>query len=197
MEAFDSIFPRCIARLEENLPSYLYYHNVAHTLHVLNKSIVFAHQQDVLPAELEVLKLAALYHDTGFMVQRFEHEQISCELARRDLKELGYETNVIDSICGIIMATKIPQQPQSNLEKILADADLEYLGTTDYDMRSECLFKEMKHFDTSIKMNDWIKFQIDFLEKHSFHTEFCINVLEPIKQLNLNKLKEKAISKYI
>ena len=49
-------------------------------------------------------------------------------MAKEELPKFGLSEKDIELICGMIMATKIPQNPKTKLEKIIADADLEYLG---------------------------------------------------------------------
>ncbi len=88
----------------------------------------------------------------------------------------------------MIAATKIPQRPKNILEKIVADADLFYLGTPDYKQYSEKLYKELKHFDPSINDEKWLKIQVNFLSSHSYHTKYGKEVLAPVKRNILNSL---------
>ena len=87
------------------------------------------------------------------------------------------------------MATKIPQNPQNLLEEILADADLEYLSTQNFEPVSEMLFLELKYFNPAFTREDWRMVQIDFLSKHAYHTDFCKRYKENFKQQHLLKLK--------
>jgi uncharacterized protein len=93
----------------------------------------------------------------------------------------------------MIMATKIPQLPKNKLEEILADADLEYLGTPDYENKADDLFWEMKYVDPSLTEEKWIRIQISFLQKHRYFTKFCQLNREPVKLTLLNKLVESNI----
>lgn len=67
-----------------------------------------------------------------------------CKIATKELKTLDFSDKDIKAICGMIMATKIPQSPKNRLEVILADADLEYLSTSRFKIVSDKLFKELK-----------------------------------------------------
>mgnify|MGYP006205571307 CR=1 FL=1 len=92
-----------------------------------------ANREGILDAnDFLLIKLAALYHDTGFLEVYKGHEEVSCVKATRELTAVGLGDAAIQRICGMIMATKIPQQPHNLLEQILADADLDYLGRTDF-----------------------------------------------------------------
>jgi len=191
MNLFDQLYEKTISRLEKDLPAYLTYHDANHTRYVLEKTILIAEKENVSDHELFLLKIAALYHDTGHIKNSENHEAESCRIAMQDLAELGFDETEIDQICNMIMATKIPQQPKSNIEGILADADLEYLGTSEFDVISDKLLSELKHFRPELTPRQWYNMQIDFISKHKYHTEYCQTHYESTKLKNLEKIKIK------
>lgn len=65
----------------------------------------------------ELLKIAALFHDSGFIVKADGHELISCGFAEEYLPDFGYSFNQIEKIKGMIMATRIPQTPKNHWSK--------------------------------------------------------------------------------
>ena len=132
--------------------------------------------------------LHVLFHDSGFITQSKNHEELSCEIVREALPDFNYTHEEIDSICGMIMATKIPQSPTNLLEQIIADADLDYLGREDYWEISNNLFKEISFFGIFTE-NDWLQLQINFLEKHRYFTHTAITTREAKKQETLGILK--------
>ena len=87
------------------------------------------------------------------------------------------------------MATKIPQMPNNLLEFIIADADLEYLGTDQFDEISESLFLEMMAFNFIKDRDQWNQIQVKFISKHAYFTDFCKLYREPYKQKNLDRVK--------
>ena len=176
--------------MEDELPPYLKYHSPEHTQHVLEKTIHIAKKEIVSEYDLLLLKIAALYHDTGFTVNRENHEEIGCQIATKELKDFGLEPEEIHKICGMIMATKIPQRPQTRLEEILADADLEYLGTDKFDDLSNKLYLEMKHFQPDLSIDEWDEIQVNFISNHHYHTSYCRQFREPDKLLNLEKIRK-------
>lgn len=182
---FSEIYQHMMSRLEDELPPWLYYHSPDHTRYVLEKTRFLAETEAVSEEDMELLKLAALYHDSGFLIAPQDHEQTSCELAREDLKRYGFETEKIDRICQMILATRIPQKPRSLLEKILADADLEYLGTAQFFPYANKLYKEILHFNPDLSRPAWNRLQVEFLSAHSYHTRFCKRYREPVKQKHL------------
>ncbi|MBI3233265.1 MAG: hypothetical protein HYZ42_04375, partial [Bacteroidetes bacterium] len=102
----------------------------------------------------------------------------------------GFNEEEINLIFGMIMATKIPQNPTTKLEEILADADLEYLGTSQFEPIAQKLYNELKIRKPEMTLYEWNTMQINFIEKHRYFTDFCIKNNEPVKQKNLLKLKE-------
>lgn len=174
--------------LRENLPDTYFYHTPEHTLYVIEKSLEIGKHEQCNNEELELLNLAALWHDTGYIKTYKNHEEVSCKLARLYLPEYGVPAADIDRICGMIMATKIPQLPKTKLEEILADADLEYFGTYDFDTIANSLFKELQHINPVFTDAAWNQAQISFLKKHHYFTDFCKKNKEPIKMKHLKNL---------
>lgn len=174
--------------LRNNLPEKYYYHNPEHTIYVQEKALEIGAHEGCTDKELELLSAAALWHDTGYIKMFSNHEEESCIIARRNLPGYGYSTTEIDLICGMIMATKIPQLPKTKLEEILADADLEYLGTPSFEIKSVSLFYEIQSLNPSLTQAKWNLMQISFLHKHHYFTRFCKENREPVKQIYLNKL---------
>jgi predicted metal-dependent HD superfamily phosphohydrolase len=187
---FEEIKNRIYEDILEKLPSHLTYHNLDHTAYVLEKAIFLANQSQVDAYDLELLKLAALFHDTGFIDNPKDHEEKGCGIARSYLSE-EYSEEQLLKISGMIMATKIPQSPTNHLENILADADLEYLGTDLFEQIGENLFQELKHFNPNFTEQAWDELQLVFMQKHHYHTEYCRQNREPKKQENLLKVKKR------
>lgn len=188
-ETFNKIRSNVIDTLTKKLPTYLTYHSVEHTKYVLKMAEYLAWRAGVSDHEVFLIKVAALYHDIGFIEGRENHEERGCKIARKDLPEYQISEEDIDTICGMIMATKIPQNPKNLLEEILADADLEYLSTQNFDPVSDMLFNEIRHYRPDFTLDEWNDVQIDFLTTHSYHTEFCIKYKENFKQQHLMKLR--------
>lgn len=167
--------------LKEKIPPHYYYHNSDHTLHVMVAAEEIARQEGCSEKEIDLLTAAALWHDSGFINTYANHEKAGCILARQYLPEYNYSPADIDVICGMIMATKIPQSPKNKLEEIIADADLEYLGTFSVDEKAAVLFKELQWMNPSFTDAQWRKTQIAFLQSHTYFTQFCKTNREPVK----------------
>ena len=174
--------------LNDNLSMFYYYHNYEHTLYVLDKAIEIGQHENCTAKEMELLSAAALWHDTGYINTYAGHEEESCLLARQYLPEFGFSAEDITRICSMIMATKIPQSPQNKLEEIIADADLEYLGTKEAGKKADDFFKELHHLNPSLTKAEWDKTQVSFLQQHHYFTGFCKANREPVKAAYLSNL---------
>src|ERR1035438_9048183 len=102
-----------IALLKKKIPPFYYYHNYEHTLYVMSKAVEIAQHEHCTAKETGLLSTAALWHDIGFIHVNENHEEESCALGKKFLPGYGYSKEEIDIICGMIMATKIPQSPKN------------------------------------------------------------------------------------
>ncbi len=176
-------------KLENDLPPFLVYHNAQHTKNVITAAEHLAYKENISDNDLILLKTAALFHDAGFLQQTDNHEEISCEIAKRHLPQYNYTAAQIEIICSAIRDTKIPQTAEDHLGKILCDADLYYLGTDDYTALADNLFKEFKKTNSIKTLAEWQGRQIAFLSSHRYFTQTAIQEREDKKQINLQKLK--------
>jgi uncharacterized protein len=186
---FDVVYLDVISRLSAELPPYLTYHSAAHTKYVVNKAIYIAEKENLPVDQVYLLKIAALYHDIGFLSGPKNHEEKGCEIVWDELPRYGLSEEQILQVCEMIRATKIPQQPTSPAAEILADADLEYLSTSLFGEVSEYLFQELRFFNKGLTRDKWNEIQVSFIGNHSYHTKFCKRYKEFRKVANLNKLK--------
>jgi uncharacterized protein len=186
---FNTILKDVTALLNDKLPTYLTYHNVRHTLYVVDKAEYIAKKEGVTGHNLLLVKIAALYHDVGFITSHINHEEEGCKIAKPQLKNYGFINQDIEKVCGMIMATKIPQNPKNLLEKIVADADLEYIATSRFETVSEFLYKELNFIRKGLDRQEWKKIQIKFLANHNYHTNYCRRYKSFRKNRNLEALK--------
>ncbi|MCE1197965.1 MAG: YitT family protein [Marinilabiliales bacterium] len=189
---YDKAYQLLMEALTAGLPSHLTYHKADHTKQVIEASIRIARAEKVEGDDLTLLCTAALYHDAGYLVQSEGHEAISCEMARKQLPELGYDAEQTERVCSIILATRIPHQTADPLGKILCDADLYYLGTDQYDLYAENLYQELTHLGNLLSRQEWLVKQIEFLNQHRYFTETAMRERDPQKQRNLQRLQKSA-----
>jgi hypothetical protein len=91
----------------------------------------------------------------------------------------------------MIRATKVPQNPQTLLEEIICDSDLDYLGRDDFFSIGEGLYKEFRIQKIVSNEEEWNQLQVSFLESHHYFTKTSNERRKKGKQLNLEKIKEK------
>ncbi len=195
MKNYSAVEKFVTERLQRELPKDLYYHGFHHTMDVLRSAIMIATEEKITEEEMTLLKVAVLYHDIGFTKVYKNHEEIGCNLARAELPGFGFNAQEIESICGMILATKIPQQPQNKLEYIIADADLEYLGTERFQEIGRTLFEEIRIYLLVESERQWNIIQMNFLKNHRYFTDFCKENREPQKQKQLKEI-EKIVASY-
>ncbi len=179
-----------ILDLLDGLSDKLYYHGKRHTLDVLNVTEELCALENIDTYHTELMKTAALLHDSGFTINNKNHEELGCGISRDLLPGFGYTEGEIDMICGMIMATKIPQSPKSKYEEIICDADLDYLGRDDFKKIGSSLFDELKAYDVLDDIKEWNKIQVKFLGNHTYFTKTNRQRRGPRKQEHLQKLKE-------
>ena len=191
-DLFTSIKQPILSRLKNELDPRLGYHNIMHTLDVLEQAEVLAKQEKVTDKhDLLLLKTAAVFHDSGFLFVYKGHEEKGCEIASDSLRNVFSEED-IKKVCGMIMATKIPQSPKTLLEQIICDADLDYLGRDDFEPISQTLYKEFIIFKIIPEDIIWDHVQIKFFESHHYFTGTSISKRNEKKLKHLNILKERS-----
>lgn len=184
-----------LQRLKDGLHKHYYYHDVRHTLDVIEQSQEIGKLEGVSARELEILKIAALFHDTGFLKVRSGHEQASVDFfqAVSGLSSLTHED--CDIIMGCIRATHMPQNPKNQLERILCDADLDYLGRDDFSLIGENLFLEMTACGEMSDRLTWDNLQVKFLEGHNYHTAANQSRRDQKKAENLSEVRLRVAQK--
>lgn len=178
-------------KLRDELPQHLSYHSVGHVNDVCQATKEIADKENVSGEDLTLLLTAALFHDSGFLFGAAEHEKKSCELVREYLPGFEYTEEQIEKICGMIMATRIPQTPHNLLEQILADADLDYLGRDDFFTIGNRLYDELAMYGIVNDKEDWNRLQVRFLENHHYFTNTAIHMRKAKKDEHLNLIKSQ------
>jgi len=186
---FDDLEEFMFDKLERELPKYLHYHNLKHTIDVCIQVEILGRGEGISDEEMLLLKTAALFHDSGQTIQTRDHELISTGITSEILPKFGYSSEQIVAINEIIMATKLPPQPTTLLQKIICDADLDYLGRSDFIPVSNTLYKELHEQKLIGSINDWNKLQVKFLCVHQYFTETGNKLREVNKQTQIERLK--------
>ena len=175
--------------LHHELPLNLSYHGVHHTLDVCNAVEELSKEECVDGSDLQLLRTAAVLHDVGFIQQYLDNEHLAVRFAKDVLPDYGYTNEEIETVSSIIMCTHIPQNPGNHIEKIMCDADLDYLGRDDFFLISESLKKEWFVYGIVTSEEEYNRKQINFFEQHQYFTRSAQIRRESQKQMHLSRLK--------
>lgn len=187
---YEPLRSKILQKLENHLSKDLFYHSVHHTIDVETQAERIALNENITNhQDLLLLKVASLYHDSGFLFTYIEHEKASCKLVKEELPFFGFAEKEIDIICGLIMATRIPQTPLNRLEEIICDADLDYLGREDFFSISNNLFLELKARKIIATKKDWDLVQVKFFKVHHFFTNSNKKLRGQQKQRHLEMIE--------
>lgn len=184
-----------LTKLKSELPARLTYHCYEHVIDVYQAAENLGELEKINANEMQLLLTAALFHDSGFITGAKDHEESSCSIARQHLPCFGYTAIDVEKICGMIMSTKLPQLPKSRLEKILADADLDYLGRDDFFPISDLLYEEFLEAGVIKNPDEWNRMQVAFFENHHYFTQSAIKLRQHKKEANLQLIKLKLVNK--
>lgn len=179
-------------KLKSNLPENLTYHDLGHTLNVEKSALRLARLEGLDENEILILRTAVLYHDIGFIFRYSDNEKFAIQLAEQQLPLYGYTEEYIQKITRLIEVTAQNVHPETLLEKIICDADHDYLGRADYYMVAQKLRQELSNNQHSFNETEWIDFQLNYLEnQHEFYTLTSKNIREKGKQNRILELKKQ------
>ena len=180
--------------LEKELSPNLHYHSINHTKDVTEAVERLALMEGITDEGLFLLKSAATYHDAGFVEQYDKNEEIGMRMAREILPKYGYSQEQIDVIDGLIKSTEIPQSPNTLLQQIMCDADLDYLGRDDFHDIASLLRRELREHGKIDSDRLWDEIQVKFLTSHTYFTKSAIDTRRTKKMKHLDEIKEKLKS---
>lgn len=176
------------AYLSKDMPDYLHFHNAEHVAQVVGATYKLGGAAGLNLRDLSVLVISAWFHDLGYRDGGPGHEERSAQMAQTFLEERHANADYISEVRTTIMATKMPQQPISRLDTLMADADLSHLGTGDYWYFIGRLRQELKDVHHKVMTDqEWLEFEVDFLSKHKYHS--------PEAQVLFGRTKKKHIKK--
>lgn len=186
---FDDLEELIMTKLDKGLPKNLYYHTLKHSIDVLTQVELIGRNEGVSEEDMILLKTAALFHDTGFLIGFDDHELLGIKMAKEILPDYYYTPEQIDKISELIYATKLPPEPKNLLEEIMCDADLDYLGRTDFIPVSQQLFRELFEHNKIKTLEEWNKLQVKFMTSHSYFTKTARDLREDNKKKQLEKIR--------
>lgn len=176
--------------LTKELPEGLVYHNLEHTLRVVKQVEIIGINENLSKEEMNIVKIAAWFHDVGYLEKYMDHEKVSIKIATDFLKGKGIGTDSIEQITECINSTVVPQDPKDKISAVLCDADMMHMGMEKYPDIIKKLRKEWKIMGiNSLSKKMFQKASIDALRNHHYHTDFCQGEITRIKERNLDRME--------
>lgn len=177
---------------QEKLPPWAVYHNIDHTLQVVDACEEIAEASGLNKKDHDTVLVAAWLHDVGYIDTVDGHEEKSVEHAASFLKENDLPTETAAEILACIRATRVPQEPRNILEQIVCDADLAHLGKKKFFERSELMRLEWElRSGKPIPEVEWLNINIEFITKNTYHTRYARNEFGGRRMKNLIALQER------
>ena len=178
--------------LQNGLSADFLYHDLQHTLMVAKAARLMAAEMNLSDEEKEILELAALFHDTGFVKIYTGHEEVSQEIAQVFLEKENYPAEKIKTILSCIQATQMGFEPVTSLQKVLKDADFNNLNGQSYKKKAEALRHEwLVFFEEKYTDKEWLKTNVEFWSEHQFYTPEGEALFGKAKEKNLKKLRKQ------
>lgn len=191
------IFREALALLAEKLPKELSYHAYSHTEDVLSETLRFALTDQLPSRDIELLALAATFHDLGFIKSPVLNEPIGAAAAKEAMvKDGGYSAEEIALVERMILDTALvdtgngPRQiPSTDLSRYLLDADLSNFGRDDFFDKGELQRQELGADQEIFRRNS-----LSLLNSHRWLTNAARSLRQKKKEQNLALLKSMVHS---
>ncbi|HMO16705.1 MAG TPA: hypothetical protein PKA63_02520 [Oligoflexia bacterium] len=185
-------------RLGSELPADLYYHNLLHTLEVMEDSIFFALYDNLEDDQIKLLAIAAAYHDSGYIYQRDNNETIAAELAKKELEKDGnFSKEEIQTIATMIEDTTVlivdhqfTRLVSCDLSRYLLDADMANLGSSDFFEKNRLIQKE-----TGMEEDKFYQLSLSLLKSHRWLSPAAEALQEEQRLKNLKILENSETNK--
>lgn len=188
---YDRAVAYALERLRRELPPTLTYHCAWHTEgDVLPAVRRLAQLAGVTQAEQGLLEVAAAYHDIGHIHSSHDHEAISIEIMADVLPRFSFSPAEIERVATMILATRLPQSATGELERLLADADMDGLGRSDFLDTSKALWQELAALGRPQSWAQWLDTQLRFLRAHRYFTAAARTLRDEGKQRNIALLED-------
>lgn len=156
---------------EKNVSKDFVFHSLEHVQDVVKAITEISSAYELSDKKVELLYLAAWFHDTGYDKGSEGHEGRSCHYAEEFLKKQNVPQEDIQTVIECIRSTRMPQSPMNRMQSILCDADLSHLGNALYWDRCGRVRQELLLTRNRIMTDiEWVDFELNFMVNHHYHT---------------------------
>lgn len=201
----DPIVQQATQLLAEALPKDTYYHNLGHTLDVMEQAVLLAERSDLNKRDIQLLAIAAAWHDAGFIQTKHNNEPIAAQMARAAMETNGsFLHSEIADVEAAILDTQLTyeiasgtsvQRAMGRLSPWLLDADLANFGRTDFFEKTLAVYREIQGVEISsldgLNSERGIAFlanTLRMMSRHDWQTQSAREILDTQKTLNRSSL---------
>jgi predicted metal-dependent HD superfamily phosphohydrolase len=169
-----------------SLSADLVYHDHRHTRDVVEGVLEIGAGSGLGRDEMEIVTIAAWFHDVGYIEVYKGHEEKGAEIAERFLRENGYPAEKIAKVVGCILATRMPQRPTGLIEEVICDADLAHLSRPSFAGKNERLREEWRLALGKVFTDPgWVRHTIEFFGDTGYHTAYARDAFAEGRRENL------------
>jgi signal transduction histidine kinase/predicted metal-dependent HD superfamily phosphohydrolase len=187
----DPLIASILNTLKLNLSADLKYHCAKHTEDVLRETVLFGLGDNLSENDIKILATAAVFHDSGFLFQKEDHEAHGAHFAVTKLNESGkYTHDQISKVRDYILDTKLVhsqhgkvQIPTTPLAGYLLDADLSNLGRSDFFEKSE-----LQRQEWNVDREKFLTDTLEFIRNHEWITPIAHKLRQVNKEKNIVQL---------
>jgi len=178
--------------MQEHQNKKLIYHTLHHTETVVEITQEAGIHYGLNNNDLLITLVAAWFVDVGYYEDYRQHEVASAGIAENFLRKTGVGDEIIKDVKSCLLATKIPQSPANLPQQIVCDAVLFHVSAEDFGEQHKLMRRELSLLqEIAVDKDEWRKSTIQFMEKHSYFTDYFKKHLAKRKKDNLEKLKKK------
>lgn len=186
-----------INTIRSQLPADIRFHTIEHTLDVLSETILFALTDHLTDREIELLSIAAAYHDIGYIERPRRNEEIGVRMAVEAMRAAGYSESEVQEVTSMIEDTTVrvtnrglEQISRSKLAGYLLDADLSNFGRTDFLKKRKLIFHDLQLSD----WNTYLTESLQFIRDHRWKTPAAQQLREVQRIRNVTLLEAIIVS---
>lgn len=179
------------SELISTLPEGFLYHNLQHSTEVVEAVKEIGYNSGLSEIDVDLIQIAAWFHDTGFIKDYETHERFSIAMAEDFLSEKKLPEGEIYQVLNLIRVTKPNSGPSNKLEEVIKDADVLNIGTNDFFVKNILLKKEreiLTHVYVSEKA--WFKSTYNFIVNTDFYTNYAKQKYGQVRRNNIELLDE-------
>lgn len=162
------------------------FHNFPHTKKLVEIVEVIGDAAKLKDADLEIVKIAAWFYDIGFLNNNSDPAKQSAEAAATFYSSQDYPSQNFEAVKNCLLSTGVNLNPGILLEEVLSDTVNYYIGTKNFQDKSDLLRMEIENFSSeNISDRKWLKSEMKHLSTHKYYTKHAIEKYEGQQYQNL------------